>query len=120
MTESTLLSVIGVDTRLLEPLRRGSLRGRESGNAQAGCEFTGSWCSKINVFLSSCFMKILVDLGYPLGYHLCEKSGKVCCKDGFERGCEKGSKKEVILKGSKPRKLGPRRGESKIFKFCTS
>ena len=29
MTESTLLSVIGVDSRLLEPLRRGSLRGRD-------------------------------------------------------------------------------------------
>jgi hypothetical protein len=43
MTESTLLSVIGVDIRLLEPLRRGSVRGRGSGVAQRGCEFTGSW-----------------------------------------------------------------------------
>ena len=52
MTESTLLSVIGVDSRLLEPLRRGSLRGRGCVNAQEAREFTGSWCSKINVFLA--------------------------------------------------------------------
>ena len=50
MTESTLLSVIGVDIRLLEPLRRGSLRGRGSGAAQRACEFTGSGASKIDVF----------------------------------------------------------------------
>ena len=37
MTESTLLSVIGVDTMLLEPLRRGSVRGRGSGVAQQAC-----------------------------------------------------------------------------------
>ena len=67
MTESTLLSVIGVDTRLLEPLRRGSVRGRGSGAAQEAREFTGSWCSKINVFSSSCFMKILVRFGVPFG-----------------------------------------------------
>ena len=41
MTESTLLSVIGVDSRLLEPLRRGSVRGRGSGIAQRACGFTG-------------------------------------------------------------------------------
>ena len=67
MTESTLLSVIGVDTRLLEPLRRGSLRGRGCGADQDGCEFTGSWCSKINVFLVLVFMKLLVRFGVRFG-----------------------------------------------------
>ena len=67
MTESTLLSVIGVDSRLLEPLRRGSLRGRACGAAQGACEFTGSGGSKINVFLVLVFMTIWVRFGVPFG-----------------------------------------------------
>ena len=66
-TESTLLSVIGVDTRLLEPLRRGSLRGRESVNAQGAREFTGSWVPKSMLFLALVFMKHLVRFGVPFG-----------------------------------------------------
>ena len=67
MTESTLLSVIGVDIRLLEPLRRGSLRGRGSGAAQQACEFTGSWVQKSMLFLALVFMKLLVRFGVPFG-----------------------------------------------------
>ena len=79
MTESTLLSVIGVDIRLLEPLRRGSLRGRACGADQGACEFTGLWVPKSMLFLTLVFMKILVRFGVPLGYHFGEKSGKVRC-----------------------------------------
>ena len=61
------LSVIGVDTRLLEPLRRGSLRGRACGADQQACEFTGSGVPKSMLFLALVFMKILVRFGVPFG-----------------------------------------------------
>ena len=48
-------SVIGVDTRLLEPLRRGSVRGRGSGGVREGCGFTGLGGQKPSVF--ACFAK---------------------------------------------------------------
>jgi len=67
LTESTLLSVIGVGSRLLEPLRRGSLRGRACGADQGACEFTGLWVLKSMLFLTLVFMKIWVRFGVPFG-----------------------------------------------------
>ena len=68
MTESTLLSVIGVDIRLLEPLRRGSLRGRDLLLLSGVANLQAHGAPK-SMFFKFFLLRFWLDLGYPLGYH---------------------------------------------------
>ena len=72
-------------------------------------------------FLSSCFYEDFASIWVTLWGTILVKNRKKCvAKTSLREVVKRVRKKEVILKVSKPRKLGPRRGESKIFKIWSS
>ena len=93
MTESTLLSVIGVDTRLLEPLRRGSLRGRGAARLRRVANLQAHGVPK-SMFFSLCFYEAFGSIwGTLWGTILVKNQEKCVAKTGLREVAKRVRKK---------------------------